>query len=31
MLLTMEEAYKTACDHMPNEERIDKVKFHYLI
>ena len=25
MLLTMEEAYKQANEHMPNEERIDKV------
>lgn len=26
MLLTMEEAYKVANEHMPNEERIDKVQ-----
>ena len=27
MLLTMQEAYKEANKHMPNEERIDKVIF----
>ena len=26
MLLTMQEAYKDANEHMPNEERMDKVK-----
>jgi len=25
MLLTMEEAYKQACENMPNPERLDKV------
>ena len=26
MLLTMAEAYKEASEHMPNDERIDKVR-----
>ena len=30
MLLTMQEAYKEANKHMPNEERIDKVIFKIL-